>query len=169
VVVIAPARIIDLLNLKPLSPEGGYYIETYRSEDILAPGVLPGHPVENRVLATAIYFLLTPDTFSAMHRLPMDEIYHFYLGDPVELLQLLPDGSIKVVTLGHDILRYMVLQEVVRRGAWQGSRLVRGGSFALLGTTTAPGFETADFEPGDRQDLIASYPAARHLIAALTP
>ena len=85
-----------------------------------------------------------------------DEIFHFYLGDPVEMLQLLPDGRGKTVTIGLDLRAGMMPQVVVPRGVWQGSRLVAGGKFALLGCTVAPGFDFADYEHGRRTDLIGS-------------
>jgi predicted cupin superfamily sugar epimerase len=166
--MLTPERIIDLLDLKPLEPEGGYFAETYRSDEVIGKGGLPQRYTGNRALGAAIYFFLTPETFSAMHRLPTDEVYHFYLGDPVEMLQLYPDGSSEVITLGHNILHNMVLQHVVRRGVWQGSRLVGGGGFALLGTTTAPGFDRQDYVHGKREALISAYPARRDLITALT-
>ena len=95
--MITVDTIKSLLNLTPHPEEGGYFVETYRS-----PQHLPQHEVREgsdsgRALATAIYYLLTPDTFSEMHRLQTDEIFHFYLGDPVEMLQLMPDGSGRVI------------------------------------------------------------------------
>src|SRR5207245_2095434 len=102
---------------------------------------LPARYGTDRWAGTAIYYLLTPDTFSALHRLPTDEVYHFYLGDPVEMLQLWPDGSGRVGTLGQDVRAGQLLQVIVPRGVWQGSRLRPGGAFALLGTTMAPGFD----------------------------
>jgi predicted cupin superfamily sugar epimerase len=111
---------------------------------------------------------LTLETFSAIHRIKTDEVYHFYLGHPVELIQLLPDGSGCVVTLGNDIASGAQLQTVVSRGTWHGARLAKGGKYALLGTTVAPGFEFADFEVGRRDDLIRSYPSFSDVIIALT-
>ncbi len=117
-----------LLGLEPLPIEGGYYTRTYRS-DIAVPGsVLPeryqdARPSEGtRRISTVIYFLLTADTFSAMHRLASDEIYHFYLGDPVELLVLEANGRGEVTRLGQDIEAGMRVQAVVPGGTWQGSR-----------------------------------------------
>ncbi len=156
------------LNLTLLSAEGGYYAETYRAQEQIPAGALPARYQAGRSLGTAIYYLLTPDTFSAMHRLLTDEVYHFYLGDPVEMLQLRPDGSGQVVRLGQDILGGMCLQTVVPRGVWQGSRLAAGGQFALLGTTMAPGFDPADFELGQREALIGDYADFADWIAALT-
>ena len=161
-------QIITLLNLKPHPEEGGYFVETYRSTETLSEKALPSRYKGVRLFGTAIYYLLTPETFSAMHRLPSDEIFHFYIGDPVEMLQLWPDGSIRVLILGSDILNGMQPQVVVPRGVWQGAKLLKDGKFALLGTTVSPGFEFADYESGQRDDLVKSYPKFRELITALT-
>ncbi len=96
------------LNLKPHPEEGGYFVETYRSDEHIPQNALPNRYEGDRSFATAIYYLLTSDTLSAMHRLPTDEIFHFYMGDPVEMLQLMPDGSGRVITLGNDILKGML-------------------------------------------------------------
>ena len=161
-------HIKSVLNLLPHPKEGGYYVETYRSDELIPAVAFPGRYDGPRHLATAIYYLLTPDTFSAMHRLSADEIFHFYLGDPVEMLHLLPDGSGKILTLGPEILDGMSPQVIVPRGVWQGSRLHPGGRFALLGTTVSPGFELSDYESGCRDALVESYPLFRNLIVALT-
>ena len=158
----------QLLNLKPLPEEGGFYAETYRSDEKLARAALPTRYTGDRHFGTAIYFLLTPDTFSAMHRLASDEVYHFYLGDPVELLCLGEDGSGEIVTIGTDFERGMRPQFTVPRRTWQGSRLRPGGKFALLGTTMAPGFEFADFTLGSRAALVDRYPRFREAIRQLT-
>jgi predicted cupin superfamily sugar epimerase len=135
---------------------------------MILPGVLPSRYSGPRAFGTCIYYLLTPTTFSAMHRLQSDEIFHFYLGDPVEMLQLWPDGSGKIVTLGSDLQAGMHPQVIVPRGVWQGARLVAGGKFALLGCTVAPGFDFADYEHGRREELIRDYPQFRERIVALT-
>jgi uncharacterized protein len=158
----------SLLNLTPLSFEGGYYSETYRSDDILAAESLPARYGGPRTAATAIYYQLEPGTFSELHRVASDEIFHFYLGDPVEMVQLWPDGSWRQVMIGTDLERGMRPQVVVPHGVWQGSRLAPGGKFALLGCTVSPGFEYADYESGSRQELVRQYPEARDLIVALT-
>ncbi len=153
-------ELIAALDLKPLPVEGGYYRETYRSEVRLPDG---------RSASTAIFYLLTPDTFSALHRLPCDEVYHFYLGDPVELLLLDPrTGRGSVVTAGPDVLAGQSPQVVVPRGVWQGSALRPGGRVALLGTTVAPGFEFADYEAGDQAALTAAFPDFADRIRRLT-
>ncbi len=155
------------LGLEPLPIEGGYYTQTYRSDIDLPERALPERFGGARRVSTAIYFLLTPDTFSALHRLPGDEVYHFYLGDPVELLVLAPDGRGEVVRLGQDLEAGMCVQTVVPGGCWQGSHLAEGGEYALLGTTMAPGFEWQDFEAGDGGALGAQYPDFRDRILRL--
>jgi hypothetical protein len=161
-------EIISLLHLKPHPEEGGYYIETYRSHEIIPEDALPGRYQAPGSFATAIYYLLTPDSFSAMHRLQSDELFHFYLGDPVKMLQLRQDGSGEIFTLGTDLLKGMRPQVVVPRGVWQGAGLLPGGRFALLGTTVTPGFEFADYEAGQRSFLINAYPHFRDSIISLT-
>jgi len=157
-----------LLKLKPLAMEGGFFAETYRSVESISLSDLPTRYSTAKSFGTAIYFLLTPDTFSALHRLPTDETYHFYMGDPVELLQLRPDGSGFLTTLGHDLPNGMRPQVTVLRDTWQGSRLRPGGAYALMGTTMAPGFDESDFEAGRRQALLEAYPTFHDLILALT-
>lgn len=161
-------EIQDWLKLQPLPMEGGYFAETYRSKFTLSQQFLPSGYSGERALSTAIYYMLTPDTFSAMHRLKGEEVYHFYLGDPAEMLLLKPDGSGEALLMGQDIASGMRLQHVVRGGVWQGSRVAPGGKFALLGTTMAPGFDPADFELGAREELGTQYPAYARLIASLT-
>jgi uncharacterized protein len=160
--------LIALLGLAPHPREGGHFAETYRSDERVPPGALPARYAGARALGTAIYYLLTPETLSPLHRLASDEIFHFYLGDPVEMLLLHPDGSSGVALLGTDLAGGMRPQRVVPRGVWQGARLRPGGRWALLGTTVAPGFEYADYEDGRREELLAAYPAQTRLIEALT-
>jgi predicted cupin superfamily sugar epimerase len=168
--MLTPEQIIAHFGLEPLPVEGGLFFQTYYSAETLGTDCLPDRYDEAKPFGTAIVYLLTPDadSFSAMHRLPTDEVYHFYLGDPVELLQLHPDGRSERVMLGHDLLNGQKVQHVVRRGVWQGSHLAPGGSYALVGTTMAPGFTSPDYEGGDPAVLIADYPDWAELIAQLT-
>lgn len=166
--MLTASQIKSLLNLKPLPEEGGYFAETYRADQQVPVDAMPSPYKSDRSFATAIYYLLTPDTFSAMHRLPTEEIFHFYLGDPVEMLQLYPNGSGKVVQIGTDLENGMHPQVIVPQKVWQGSRLLLGGTYALLGTTVSPGFEFEDYENGQRDVLIDSYPQFRDLVIALT-
>jgi len=166
--VLTVDEIIQQLGLKPHPEEGGFYRETYRSPESLQGESLPVRYSSPRSLGTAIFYLLTPNSVSALHRLPTDEIFHFYLGDPVEMLWLLQDGSSHVTTLGQDLAKGEALQLVVPMGTWFGSRLKAGGRFALMGTTMSPGFDFSDYEAGDRAKLLAQYPGQADLIIHLT-
>jgi predicted cupin superfamily sugar epimerase len=160
---VTAERLIRLLDLAPHPEEGGFFRETYRSSTTFEPGA----PFTGtRSHGTAIYYLLTWDTYSAMHRLPGDEVFHFYMGDPVEMLMLPPAGDGDVVVLGQDIAAGMKLQHVVPGGTWQGSRLAAGGAWALLGATMAPGFDYADYVAGSAS-LLDAYPAHRAMIQQL--
>ena len=160
--------LIAALQLQPLPLEGGYFRETYRSPEQLPAAALAGRYRMDKAISTAIYYLLTPQSFSALHRLPADEIFHFYCGSPVQMLQLWPDGQGRLVTLGPDVLAGQSPQVIVPRGVWQGSFLAPGGSYALLGTTMAPGFDFADYEPGNCEHLTQMYPSHAELIRRLS-
>jgi uncharacterized protein len=166
--MITIEQLKERFNLTPLPEEGGYFAETYRSSTRIASSALGDHYEGHRCLSTAIYYLLTPYTFSALHMLPTDEIYHFYLGDPVELLELHKTGSGCITVLGPDIEKEMKVQHCVARFNWQGSRLVKGGKWALLGTTMSPGFEFTDYSAGNRLDLVKTYPDYQKMIYELT-
>jgi len=146
-------QIKSLLHLEPHPVEGGWFRRTYTSAGSveLPRGV--------RAQGTAIYYLLEAGTFSEMHVLASDEIFHFYLGDPVEMLFLLLDGSSAVLTLGPDLAAGQHVQVVVPAGVWQGARLLDGGKVALLGCTVTPGFDFADYVSGSYAELAAKWPA----------
>jgi predicted cupin superfamily sugar epimerase len=170
---MTPDQIIQLLHLEKHPEEGGYFRETYRSRAAIDAKHLPsGYTTAGpgeRALGTAIYYLITPDSFSALHRLPGDEIFHHYLGDAVEMLMLHENGRGEIVLIGNDLAKGESPQVVVPGGTWQGSRLVSGGAFALLGCTMSPGFDYADYVHGLRDDLIEKFPAHAERIRDLTP
>lgn len=159
--------IIKKLNLVPLSFEGGYYKETYRSDDIVDKDCLPNRYTKSKSICTAIYYFLTPDSFSSLHKLPSDEIFHFYMGDPVEMLQLSPNGSGKIIKIGNNLEKEEVPQVAVPKFYWQGCRLIEGGKYALMGTTVSPGFDSEDFISPDKEQLIKDYPGFEKYIRAL--
>ncbi|QEH33558.1 hypothetical protein OJF2_20600 [Aquisphaera giovannonii] len=163
-------EIIAALQLEPHPIEGGYFRETYRSAASIEESCLPpGYPAgARRSLGTSIYYLLTPRTFSEMHRLPTEEVFHVYLGGPARMLRLFPDGEGREVVLGPDVLRGQSPQVVVPPGVWQGTRLEPGAEFILLGATMAPGFDYEDYEQGSSSDLAARYPEHAGLIRLLT-
>lgn len=156
--LLTPIEVINLLHLKPLTSQGGMAKLTYVSK-----AVVGGKPA-----STAIYYLLTKDSFSHMHRLPTDEVFHFYFGDPVELLELLPDGTHRITRIGSDISKGEIPQHVVPAGVWQGARLLPGGNLALLGKTISPAYVDTDYEHGDGPLLAHQYPQVKELIHKLT-
>jgi hypothetical protein len=155
-------EIKKLLNLELHPIEGGSFRRTYTSSGTisLTRGMRP--------LGTAIYYLLEPGTFSEMHVLDSDEIFHFYYGDPVEMLQLHPDGGSAVFTLGLGLEAGQQVQLVVPAGVWQGTRLIGDGRVALLGCTVTPGFDFADYRSGNCAELADRWPAQANRIRALT-
>lgn len=160
--------IIKLLNLVEHPKEGGFFIETYRAQETIKQINLKRKCRLERSLTTTIYYLLTSESFSEIHRLSSDEIYHFYLGDPVEMLMLFPNGEGQIFKIGNKIFEGMRPQIIVPKGIWQGCRVISGGNFALLGTTVSPGFDYQDYQSGLREELIRLYPGFKELIVKLT-
>lgn len=134
------------------------YRETYRCKDMVC----------GRSCGSAIYFLLSGNAFSHLHRMETDEVYHFHLGSPVELLEISAEGVCVVHTLGVDILAGQVPQLVIPGGSWQGSHLAKGGDYALLSTTMSPAFIPADYENASRAEMLLKYPQHKDLITLLT-
>ena len=155
---------IERLGLLP-HPEGGYFRETYRSSLELPEGALPEYNGK-RCASTAIYFLVTSDAPSRLHRLATDEVWHHYAGDPLELVVIHPEGRLEKILLGSMLEAGCLPQAVVPAGTWFGGRVM--GEYALCGCTMAPGFDFADFELGEREVLIHAYPQHSIEIKALT-
>jgi predicted cupin superfamily sugar epimerase len=167
--MITARYLIERFGLEPLSIEGGFFRRVYTSSETISASALPDRYAADKPFCSCIYYLLTPDTCSLMHLLKTDDLYHFYLGDPVTVLLLLPDGSHQVRTLGKDLEAGHELHLVAPRGAWTGLVLQPGGEFGLLGTSLSPGFDATDMTLGDRQILMASYPEVAALVERLTP
>ena len=149
-------ELIKALNMEPLKGEGGMFRKMFRSDESIPEGTLEGRNGPHALYGSILY-LLTPDTCSRMHRLPTDEIWHFYLGASCETLVLRPDGTGHINRLGQDILGGETVTAVVPRGCWQGTRITGEGDYALLGTTMAPDYEDADYEDGTEK-LLEQYP-----------
>jgi hypothetical protein len=161
--------VIKMMDLKPLPEEGGFYRETYRSDHGDNSGHVFGIDVEGvRSLNTAIYYLISKGSFSAIHKIKSDEIFHFYSGDPVEMIQIHPDGKLERFIIGSDVMKGHKPQVVVPRGVWQALRLVDGGEWALMGTTVAPGFDFEDFSVGTRDEMLKEFPQHREDIIRFT-
>ena len=164
------SEIKEALGLVPHPIEGGFFRETYRAAGTVpAVSLPPGYARDSqRHLGTAIYYLLTAETFSELHRLPTEEVFHLYLGGPAHMIQLFPDGKAREIVLGADVLGGQEPQVVVPAGVWQGTWLAPGVEFALFGATMAPGFDYADYEQGVCSELVARYPSREASIRRLT-
>ena len=155
----AAAEVGRLLRLEPLDQEGGYFRRTGESATVLSGG---------KRAWSMIYSLITPEGFSALHRLATDEVWCFHAGDPLESLRLRPDGSGEWVKLGLHLAAGERPQDVVPAQIWQGTRLAAGGRWALVTCVVAPEFVWSDFELGSRDALTAAYPAFAEGIWALS-
>src|SRR5215211_7591265 len=146
---LSAQQIIDALGLKP-HPTCGYVAETYRSKRHIPQSALPAVYASDRPLGSVLYFMVTPEAQIRLHRIRSDQMYHHYLGDPLEVLLLYPDGTGAIKLVGSDITAGMRPQLLIPGGTFHTSRIREGSptAFALLGTTEWPGFEPPDLEPG---------------------
>jgi predicted cupin superfamily sugar epimerase len=159
---------IKHLALTP-HPEGGFFRETYRSEESVPEAVMPGRFRGDRSVSTAIYFLLKRGQISRLHRIASDEMWHHYAGGTLLIHGLTPTGDYVQFKLGKESRRGEVPQVLVPAGTWFGATLRPRVTYALVGCTVAPGFDFADFEMGDAARLKAAYPQHQALIERLCP
>ena len=160
-------EIKTMLGLEP-HPTCGFVAETYRSPLKIPAGALPHAYESERPYASALYFLVTPEAQIVMHRIRSDQLYHYYLGDPLEVLMLFPDGTGAVAAVGSDLAAGERPQLFIPGGTFHTSRLASEASFALLASTEWPGVEPPDVEHGDIEELIMAYPDFREQIRAFT-
>lgn len=160
-------HIIVNLKLTP-HPEGGYYRETYRSPGIIEQNSLSVNYSGARNYSTCIYFMLESESFSALHRILQDEIWHFYEGSPIRMHLISPDGEYTTVRIGRDIENGEVPQFVVPGGFYFGAEVIEDNSFSLVGCTVSPGFDFADFDLPKAADLINKFPHLESVIKKLT-
>ena len=158
---------IDRLQLKP-HPEGGFYRETYRASLKIEKSALPDSFRGSRNASTAIYFLIDGANFSAFHRIPADEMWHFYAGSPLAVEVIDRAGQHSQILVGNNPDSGERFQAIVPAGCWFASHVKDLNSFSLVGCTVAPGFDFADFEIAECAHLTAQYPQHSELIKRLT-
>ncbi|MBK7213038.1 MAG: cupin domain-containing protein [Bacteroidales bacterium] len=158
--------LVEKFELLP-HPEGGWYKEIYRSDEIIRQQDLPGRFQSDHSFSTSIYYLLKDYDFSAFHRIRQDEIWHFYLGSPVKLY-ILKDGKQELIMLGDNPEAGHVFQAVVPFGCWFAAEVSIPDSFAFLGCTVSPGFDFSDFELASFEELQRDYGAYSTLIRRMT-
>ncbi len=149
-------------------PEGGWYKETYRSSETILKENLPNRFNGDRSFSTSIYFLLTSNEFSALHRIKQDEIWHFYDGSALSIHVIDENGKYFRLVLGREIEKNESLQIVVKAGWLFGATLNKENSFALVGCTVAPGFDFDDFEMPDRDIVMKQFPQHKDIINKLS-
>jgi len=159
-------QLIETYNLEP-HPEGGWYKQTYKSNEEIDAGALPEIFGANRAFSTAIYFLLEKGNFSAFHRIKSDECWHFYAGDPLLIYIIEQNGEIKIISLGNDLEKGQSFQYVVPANCWFASRPASGSEYCFVGCTVSPGFEFEDFELADGTALSVMYPQHKSIIKEL--
>lgn len=158
------AFFIDKLKLIP-HPEGGYYREVYRSEDIISFNCLSIRYNGDRCAMTSIYYLLQNNDKSHFHKVNSDETWHYYDGDSsIEILMITHAGRIKRIRLGRDLAQGEYFQYTVPKNCWFAAHLINTDGFALVGCTVAPGFEFKDFHLGKAPELKSLYPGLERII-----
>lgn len=155
--MITAQELIERYGLQS-HPEGGHYLQTYCSTELILLDALPARFNGNRYFSTAIYFLLAGKQFSAFHRIKSDELWHFYHGVGLHIYLLHPDGRGELLKLGDDLANGYSFQQVVPAGCWFASKPIDENGFSFVGCTVAPGFDFADFEMAKKDELIEQYP-----------
>lgn len=151
-------RLVDQLQLQP-HIEGGFYRETYRSKESInnAQG-------QERHLSTLIYFLLPSGRYSKFHKIASDEIWLYQQGAPVAIHLLLEDGTHKIEVLGQEINNGQQLQVIIPAGTLFGAEVVGENTFALSACMVSPGFDFADFQLLEKDELIEMFPQHASII-----
>lgn len=145
-------------------PEGGLFVQSFKSN-----AAVQTEANTTRSSCTAIYFLLPKDSCSRFHRLKSDEVWHFYVGGPLTVVELDEETKLpRTTVLGQDVLNGQKFQYVVRANTWFGAFPNEGSEYSFVGCTVAPGFEYIDFEIGQKQQLLKDFPAASSFINKLT-
>src|SRR6266498_5299526 len=137
--MLSPQLLIEFYGLQP-HPEGGWYKQTYKSNEHIPANALPERFGGNRTFSTAIYFLLQKNEFSSFHRIKSDECWHFYSGDPLLIYVIKLDGELEVISLGSDIENGQLFQYVVLANCWFASKPPLESNWSFVGCTVAPGF-----------------------------
>ena len=150
-------EIRSLLELEP-HPTCGFVRLTFMSHQSIAPGGLPPPFADKRPLGSALYFMVTPERSVRLHRIRNDQLYHYYLGDPLEVIMLNADGTSDFVVVGRDLRAGQRVQLLIPGNTFHTARLVKNGRWFLGASTEWPGVEPAVVETGDVARIAAQYP-----------
>jgi predicted cupin superfamily sugar epimerase len=155
---LSPADLIATLGLRPGSC--GFMATSYRSMVDVAPNGAARRPI-----GEALYFLVTPEARVQLHRIRSDQLYHHYLGDPLEVLLFPEDGPASTSVVGPDLAGGQRPQLLIRGGTFHAARVLPGGTSALLGTTSWPALAEGELEMGNVEVLAARYPLMTDALA----
>ncbi|MEI7596415.1 MAG: cupin domain-containing protein [Bacteroidota bacterium] len=158
--------LIEKLELMP-HPEGGYYKETYRSEELINKDDLPLRFNDDRNFSTGIYYLLENEDFSAFHRIKSDEMWHFYAGTTLLIHEITAKGNYIIHRLGNNLNKDDKFQLVIPHGSWFASEVEDKNSFSFVGCTVSPGFDFNDFEMAKSINLSNDHPNLKNIIKRL--
>lgn len=159
-------QLIKHYKLQP-HPEGGWYCQTYKSNERVDANALPIRFDASRAFSTAIYFLLEQGNFSAFHRIKSDECWHFYAGGALHIYVIQENGELNFISLGSDLEAGQTFQYVVPANCWFASRPAPGSEYCFAGCTVSPGFEFEDFELANAGTLSNEYPQHASIIKEL--
>lgn len=153
--------LIEKLHLQA-HPEGGFYRETFRSEQKMT--TIEGN---ERNVSTAIYYLLENEDKSHFHRIKSDESWFFHQGECLEIVSL-QDGELQMIWLGNNVEQGEVPQATIPANTWFSCKIRSASGYSLVSCTVAPGFDFADFELANKNDLMEEYPSFKNVIEEFT-
>lgn len=159
-------QIIKKLSLQK-HPEGGYFNETYRANEIYTENNLPDRYIGNRNFSTSIYFLLKTNEPSMFHKILSDELWYFHLGSPIKI-HLLNKEKNETIILGNDILNNEKPQCLIPKNTWFAAEVIEPENYSLVSCSVAPGFDFNDFQLAKRSDLLNAFPDYSHIIMKFT-
>ena len=154
-------EIVEKLELTA-HPEGGFYKETYRSNQLIKTD-----QQKTRNISTAIYFLLKDYDKSLFHRIQSDELWFFHQGEALEII-FIENSELRTIILGNNIGNGEIPQAKIPANVWFGSRVKNSIGYSLVSCTVAPGFDFLDFELADRETLTLEFPHLKETILAFT-
>jgi len=146
-----------LLKLEPHAT-CGFVRVTFMSKERIAPGGLPAPFAAGRPVGSALYFMVTPGAPVRLHRIRNDQLYHYYLGDPLEVLMLRVDGTTERVVVGPDVRGGQLVQLPIPGNTFHTARVIGRRRWFLGASTEWPGVEPVDVEIGNVDALAAKYP-----------
>ncbi len=151
-------EILRLLQLEP-NATCGFVRVTFLSKLSIAKDGLPAPFADGRPLGSALYFMVTPGAPVRLHRIRNDQLYHYYLGDPIEVFLLHADGSTERIVVGPDLRDGQRVQLLIPGNTFHTARLIGRRRWFLGASTEWPGVIPADVEIGRLDELADRYPA----------